>query len=121
MKKILAVAALAAIFAMPAFAADPMAPSAPKAPSVKPVSAQAGKMKACVAEYHEKKIAKPEYRKFIGTCLKKNYKPGSYQSGMMAPAAAKMMPASPAPAMMEKPAVAPAPAMDAPAAPATNE
>ncbi len=80
MKKLLAYVMLA--FAL--VAAPAMAETAPAAKAANP---QQGKMKECAAEYHQKGLAKSEYRKFMSACLKKDYVPGSY-----APAAATTTP-----------------------------
>jgi hypothetical protein len=34
------------------------------------------RMKACAAQYHHKNIAKSEYRKFMGECMKEHSKRG---------------------------------------------
>lgn len=77
MKKLFAFALLAiTIGSDPSFAetTQPVA-SAPK------FSNQADKMKACAEEYKHKNMPKAEYRKFMSTCLKKDYQPGSYIPG----------------------------------------
>ncbi len=35
-----------------------------------PVTPQQNRMKTCAAQYHQKNIAKSEYRKFMSECLK---------------------------------------------------
>jgi hypothetical protein len=67
MKKLLLTLAVICTMAMPAMAADA---------TTKATSAQGNKMKACAAEYHEKKIPKSEYKSFMSSCLKKDSKAG---------------------------------------------
>lgn len=55
-------AAFALFCASPALAA-----TAKKTPT-----AQQNRMKECAAQYHQKKIAKHEYRNFMKVCLKKH-------------------------------------------------
>ncbi len=44
------------------------------AAKTKKVTAQQNRMKACAVQYHEKKIPKHDYRKFMSQCLRKNPK-----------------------------------------------
>lgn len=91
MKKFLALSALILSFAAtPVFAEAPVA-----APASAKTSHQTQKMSSCAAEYHQKNLAKSEYRKFMTACLKKDYVAGSYVAGAVAaPTAAAV--ASPA-------------------------
>jgi len=44
------------------------------AAKTKKMTAQQNRMKACAVQYHEKKIPKHDYRKFMSQCLRKNPK-----------------------------------------------
>ncbi|MDD3371364.1 MAG: PsiF family protein [Alphaproteobacteria bacterium] len=59
-------------------------------------SAQQNRMKDCAAQYHEKNIAKSEYRNFMAECLKKHPRDGRRgpppMDGKMMPMDGQMMP-----------------------------
>lgn len=64
MKKLLLVASVLALIAAPAWSET--------SPAHKPLKPQNVRMKACAVQYHEKKIAKSQYRAFMKQCLKKH-------------------------------------------------
>jgi len=61
MRKIISIVAIVAMFSIS---------TAYAGTAKKPHTSQQNRMKACAAQYHEKKIAKSEYRKFMTQCLK---------------------------------------------------
>jgi hypothetical protein len=101
MKKFLALSALVfSLSAAPVFAEAPATVAAPAK-----TSHQTQKMSSCAAEYHQKNLAKSEYRKFMTACLKKDYVAGSYVAGTVAAPTAAVV-ATPAKEAAAAPAAA---------------
>ncbi len=86
--------------------------SASHAAAPKKMTAQQNRMKMCAVQYHEKKIPKHDYRKFMSQCLRTHPKDAKAKIPSAVPPTPIGPMAAPAPSagpVIQVPSIAPAP------------